>query len=392
MTESKKAKEQLITELASNLVDLLLVDHSIKTKPVEEAFRSVPRHLFVDRYYNKDRLVKVDAQNPTPAQLRRIYSNDALVSHRRRRIPTSSTSQPSLVAQMLEELLLEPGQKILEIGAGTGWNAALMGHIVGLKGCVYSVDIQKDVAQRAQNHIRRLGCRNVEIVTGDGGYGYPKMAPYDKIVTTANCPEISPHWMEQLVERGALLISLRDMEGSSWCLLMRLWKRKDHLSGEVVSTPGFMVLQGDYGAALFHPNAEERLKAGRHPRSKDVPLKDLSLHPNSRRWMLDQLMFFAYLEGMSVERVGTRYILCSKGLDSVCMTDHEKTEIYGSDDSYQALEGITRRWIELGAPWRTYYTVEVWPLDIPKRKPKDGWLVKRKHSQLIFRLKKGHSQ
>ena len=75
MTESKESREQLITELASNLVGILLLDHSIRTKPVEKAFRSVPRHLFVDRYYNKDRLVKVDAQNPTPAQLRRIYSN-----------------------------------------------------------------------------------------------------------------------------------------------------------------------------------------------------------------------------------------------------------------------------------------------------------------------------
>ena len=168
MTESKKIKGQLITKLASNLVDILLVDHSIKTRPVEEAFRSVPRHLFVDRYYNKDRLVKVDAQNPTPAQLRKIYSNSALVSHRHRRVPTSSTSQPSLVAQMLEGLLLKPGQKVLEIGAGTGWNAALMGHIVGPKGRVYSVDIQKDVAQRAQNHIQRLCAKYVEIIVGDG--------------------------------------------------------------------------------------------------------------------------------------------------------------------------------------------------------------------------------
>jgi protein-L-isoaspartate(D-aspartate) O-methyltransferase len=395
MTESKESREQLTTELASNLVGILLLDHSIRTKPVEKAFRSVPRHLFVDRYYNKDRLVKVDAQNPTPAQLRRIYSNSALVSHRRRRVPTSSTSQPSLVAQMLEQLLLEPGQRVLEIGAGTGWNAALMGHIVGADGHVYGVDIQEDVAQRARNHIQRLGAKNVEIITGDGGYGYPQAAPYDRIITTANCPEISPHWMEQLVEGGALLISLRDMEGSSWCLLMRLWKRKDHLSGEVISTPGFMTLQGKYGAAVVQSSAEERLdviKAGRRPRSKAVPLAKVCPDPNFRRWVLDHLVFFTYLEGMSIERVGMRYALRSKGSESVCVTDHEKTEIYGSDAAYETLEEIARKWVQLGAPWRTHYLVEVWPLNVSKRKPKNGWLVQREHTQLIFRLKKEYTR
>ena len=391
MAKSTESKEQLIADLRDKFVDTLLVYRSIRTKPVEEAFCSVPRHLFVDRYSQDNQLVEVDSQCPTEAQLKKIYSNEALVTHLHHGVPTSSTSQPSLVADMLEQLLLEPGMKVLEIGAGTGWNAALMGHIDGPKGCVYSIDIQSDVAQRARNHIQRLGSQNVKIITCDGGYGYHKASPYDRIITTVNCPEVSPYWMEQLAEGGALLITLRDMEGSSWCLLMRLWKRKDHLKGEVLSLPGFMMLQGRYGTEVVRPSVEERLnviKAERQSCAKPAPWRRLLLPSNARKWMLDNLVFFAYLEGMSIERIGERYALRSKDSESVCVTDDEQIEIYGSDDVYQALEEITCKWIRLGAPWRTSYLVEVWPLHISKRKPKNGWLVRRQYTQLIFRLKK----
>ena len=224
MTKSEESIERLITGLAGSFADMLLVTQTIRSKPIEEAFRSIPRHLFVDRYYDyeKDRFIEVDPQSPVPDQFRKIYNNDALVSHRHRGIPTSSTSQPSLVADMLEQLLLESGMKVLEIGAGTGWNAALIGHIVAPRGSVYSIDIQEHAAQRARNHIQRIELQNVEIITGDGGYGHPESAPYDRIITTACCPEISPYWMERLAEDGALLVTLQDMEGSSWCLLLRL--------------------------------------------------------------------------------------------------------------------------------------------------------------------------
>ena len=198
-------------------IDMLIVAASWRefgfpfTKEAQEAFRSVPRHFFVDQYYGsgkKRRLIRVDPKKPTSAQLWKIYSDEALPSHRYHGAGTgpSSTSQPSLVANMLEKLQIKPGMKILEIGAGTGWNAALMGHLVGSKGRVYSIDIQSDVAKRARRHIRRLGSNNVKIITGDGGNGYRKKAPYDRIITTVACPDISPHWIDQLKEGGMLLI------------------------------------------------------------------------------------------------------------------------------------------------------------------------------------------
>ena len=106
---------------------MIIAAHGATSKSVIEAFRAVPRHLFVDQYYRIGktwRLIRVDPQHPTGAQLKTIYSDVALASHQRYGQGTSSTSQPSLVAHMLEELQISPGMLILEIGAGTGWNAA----------------------------------------------------------------------------------------------------------------------------------------------------------------------------------------------------------------------------------------------------------------------------
>jgi len=290
---------------------------------------------------------------------------------------------------MLEELHLEPGMKVLEIGAGTGWNAALMGHIVGPQGYVYSIDIQTDVARRARQHIRRQGVQNVMIITRDGGNGYQKEAPYDRIITTVACPDISPHWMDQLKEGGALLITLQDMPGESACIMARLWKQKDHLKGEVVSLPGFMVLQGKYGISAPSPREAkkrlDRIKAGRKPIKKPAPW--ICWHPRMRYWMSRELLFFANLEGMSLETTGKQYILSCKDTESVCITDDDNIEVYGSEESYLAFEAIARKWINLGAPRRNSYLVEVWPKQAVKRKPKNGWLIQRNHSQLIFRLK-----
>jgi protein-L-isoaspartate(D-aspartate) O-methyltransferase len=406
VTESTESNSQLITELMHQFMDMLIVVASDRafgfpfTKEAQEAFRSVPRHLFVDQYYDSSEetsLIRVDPENPTADQLEKVYSDQAITTHlyRGAGTGTSSTSQPSLVANMLEKLQIKPGMKVLEIGAGTGWNAALMGHLVGSDGHVYSIDIQSDVARRARRHIRRLGSKNVNIITLDGGYGYPKEAPYDRIITTVACPDISPHWIDQLKSGGLLLITLQDIPGQMACLLASLWKQNDHLSGKIIGWPYFMTLQGRYGTehgtgSVTAQQVEEQLegiKAGRKQQLKYAPWRSWPF----RRWLRQDLLFFAYLEGLSVEPTkpeveDLEYILRSKDSESICVTGEEQIELYSGDESYRVFTEITRKWIELGAPKRDSYLLEVWPKGVEKRPPKNGWLVQREHSQLIFRL------
>jgi hypothetical protein len=93
------------------------------------------------------------------------------------------------------------------------------------------------------------------------------------------------------------------------------------------------------------------------------------------------------VEPVKAEFEGMKYVLRSKDSESICVTGEEQIEVYGGDESYRVFTEITRKWIESGVPKRDSYLVEVWPKGVTKRAPKNGWLVQREHSQLIFQLK-----
>jgi len=220
MTETKR-----IDSLLRHFVDMLKATGSVRSKAIERALRATPRHRFVDRMHplgKRKRFIEVDPKHPTPRQLERIYSDEALLS---RMNPPSSTSQPSLVVQMLEALRVRPGHRVFEVGAGTGWNAALLGHLVGPEGQVVTMDIQAEVTRRARQHLKRQGVENVRVVTGDAAGGYPKGAPYDRLITTVTCPAVFPAWWEQLAPGGVMVLTVSDLPGESQCLLVRLQKR-----------------------------------------------------------------------------------------------------------------------------------------------------------------------
>ncbi len=117
---------------------------------------------------------------------------------------SSTMSQPSLVAMMLQQLRVRPHDNILEIGAGSGYNAALLGRLAH-KGHVTSVEFDAQVAELAQDNVRHAGIRNVTIVPGDGHEGYLPNAPYDRIMFTASLNEIPNTVIEQLRDPGLLL-------------------------------------------------------------------------------------------------------------------------------------------------------------------------------------------
>src|SRR5262249_35642587 len=134
------------------LVDGLRRDGALHSAAVEAAFRAVPRHLFLPG-------LPLDV----------IYRDDAIVTKREEGRGVSSSSQPAMMAIMLEQLDLRPGHRVLEIGAGTGYNAALMAHIVGEQGRVTTLDIDEDLAAAAAAHLNRAGFERVRVVCGDGG-------------------------------------------------------------------------------------------------------------------------------------------------------------------------------------------------------------------------------
>ncbi|GGX50715.1 methyltransferase, FxLD system [Streptomyces noursei] len=183
--------------LRNALVDQLQADGHARTPAVEAALRTVPRHLFVpeaplsDAYANAPVNIKYDTDGTS----------------------ISCASQPSVVALMLDQLQAQPGERILELGAGTGYNAALAGHLVGPNGHVTTIDVDDDLVEGTRAHLAAAGVTNVEALTRDGAVGHAEGAPYDRIIATVGAHGIPPAWLDQLAPGGRLVTPQR-LKGS----------------------------------------------------------------------------------------------------------------------------------------------------------------------------------
>jgi len=222
-----------INVLNQALVDELKSMGCIQTPRVEAAFQAVLRHRFIPE---------------TP--LEEVYSNRVILTKQDQNGQwISSSSEPAIMAIMLEQLDLEPGQKVLEIGAGTGYNAALMAHIVGETGQVVTVDIDDDLVEAAQAHLRVAGFDQVQVVCADGGYGYKDAAPFDRIILTVGASEIAPAWWEQLKPEGRIVLPLLLTGAMKSVAFVKV---SDHFSSISLKDCGFMPLRGDFAA--LRPN------------------------------------------------------------------------------------------------------------------------------------------
>jgi protein-L-isoaspartate(D-aspartate) O-methyltransferase len=223
------------SDLQQALVDQLKREGEIRSPRVEAAFRAVPRHLFLP-----------------DVPLSQVYSDEAIPTKHLDGRAVSSSSQPAIMAVMLEQLALEPGHRVLEIGAGTGFNAALMAQIVGDAGQVITIDIDDDIVTRAREHLSAAGIGRVQVVCCDGGFGYPEGAPYDRIILTVGAADIAPAWREQLKSDGRLVLPL-SIRGPQESVA---FERADgHLVSVSIEGCGFMMLRG----ALATRNTDEQL-------------------------------------------------------------------------------------------------------------------------------------
>ena len=214
--------------LQQAMVDQLKAAGCVQSPSVEAAFRSVPRHLFLPG-----------------VPLDQVYRNEAIATKFEGERPISSSTQPSAMTVMLEQLGLEPGQHVLEVGAGTGYNAALMALITGETGKVTAIDIDEDIVERARKRLAEAGFGRVEVICGDGGYGYADSAPYDRIILTVGAADISPAWREQLKPDGRMVIPLAILPNGRQ-LTFAFEFSDESLTSVSVTTCAFMPLRGAF--------------------------------------------------------------------------------------------------------------------------------------------------
>jgi len=175
-------KEEGLRRLWERTVKHLELEGILRDERVKEAFLKLPRYLFVEEKYRK--YAHLDEPLPIPAG--------------------QTISAPHMVAIMLQLADLEPGMDVLEVGTGSGWNAALIAELI--KGDVYTVERIPELVEFARRNLKRAGIKNVHVILGDGSGGFPPKAPYDRIIVTAGAPEVPKPLIEQLKPGGKLII------------------------------------------------------------------------------------------------------------------------------------------------------------------------------------------
>jgi len=180
------------------LVSKLKKEGRIKTVEIEQAFLEIPRETFIPEHLN------YYAYSDTPLE----------IGH------GQTISAPHMVAIMCEDLDLKEGQKILEIGSGSGYHAAIISKIIGKEGHVFSVERISSLANFAKKNLMEIGINNVDIIIGDGSIGFQEKAPYDRIYVTCAAPRIPSLLIEQLKDPGKLMVPI----GNIFCSLDLLEK------------------------------------------------------------------------------------------------------------------------------------------------------------------------
>ncbi|MEV4939902.1 methyltransferase domain-containing protein [Streptomyces zaomyceticus] len=242
------------------LVRVIEADGELTDPAWRDAFAEVPRHLFVPYYYvpgtgGYERLWSGD---PDPARrdrwLRGAYEDTAIATRVRDGDLVSSASQPSLMALMLRALDVRDGHRVLEIGAGTGYHAALLCHRLGEEH-VTTVDLDEEIAESARTHLAAAGYRPA-VIAADGARGCPERAPYDRIVATCAVPSVPYPWLAQCAAGARVLTPL-----STGLLLLRV-DDVTHAEGRFLETSAYFVaLRGVAGRVPRHgPAGDERFR------------------------------------------------------------------------------------------------------------------------------------
>jgi protein-L-isoaspartate(D-aspartate) O-methyltransferase len=384
------------------MVDRLIAGGALWSRPLIAAFRATPRHAFLDRVFQLQRKGQqwdeIITREPGPREIALVYSDRALITRLSRsgrdkrasklEVPISSSSQPSLMAQMLEDLQLGRGLTVLEVGAGTGYNAALLAHVVG-PGLVTAVDVDRETLSEAWDHLRSFPERAVVLHQADGRKGYAPAAPFDRIMVTAATPDVEPAWLEQLGAGGVLLAPLVLAPGLAF--IVRGTVRANVLVGSLTRAAYFMPLRGEDDTGLDDSDSvsplSRSLRTVRAPWAGWFDRRQFRL-----RWLSfsQALAFYGLLRGLGVHYQTmpdgqSAFGLSDPDLGSVCWLGSQEWLVSGSSGRDLA-RTLWRAFLDAGGPWPTEFTCRFSPSGGLIPATADGYVRQGPRCQQVWEL------
>ena len=194
--QSEVGSKDIVGKKCDELIQLMKKKGFLTERKIEEVIRKTPRHLFVPSEYVESAYEDI----PFPTK------------------HGQTISQPSVVAKMTEWLDVNEGQKVLEIGCGSGWQSSIISKLVGEK-TVYTIEKISEIKEFAKKNHEKAKIKNVEIIQGDGSMGLQKKAPFDRIIITAACPQVPKPLLDQLSKGGKVVAPVG--EGTQSMILMK---------------------------------------------------------------------------------------------------------------------------------------------------------------------------
>jgi protein-L-isoaspartate(D-aspartate) O-methyltransferase len=349
------------------MVDHLITEGALWSAPLITAFRQTPRHHFLHHvlvYQQRhEGWREVDTRQPGAAEIDLLYSDRALITRLGQNatgvsVPISSSSQPSLMAEMLEDLRPALGQQVLEIGAGTGYNAALLAHVVGA-GLVHSVDVDREVLAEAQQHLDDFPERGVQLHHGDGRAGWPPAAPFDRVMVTAATPDLEPAWLAQLKEGGALVAPVVFAPGMAF--VVRGVIQREVFVGQITRGAYFMPLRTEAEAPQ---DDSDKSGSGGPWLTRPAPWADWLDRQRPRLgWssVLQAVAFYGWVRGLQVRYRGSASGGAGFGVacdQAVCWFGPDDWQVNGPAGQ-ELGEAIWQAWLRAGGPWPTEFRLTV---------------------------------
>ena len=352
--------------LNNKLIDTLLTRGALSNGYIEQAFRNTLRHYFLP---GKD--------------LAAIYSNEAVVTSWSEdgKEPTSSSSQPEVMATMLDYMDAQPGQRVLEIGTGTGYNAALLASIVGSPPNVHSVDLVPEIVAQAAKNLESQGTFGIHFHCSDGWQGWPGGALYDSIIVTASSYDVAPAWFEQLRDGGRLVFPLEISTGNDRAVAFT--KSGDTLELSHHSRCGFMRMRGGYDTRVVNAIAAHARAIRRQNIEVETVPPDSNPNWSDLAFFLSLYIWPRIVTVSNPENDVNRKFIMTADRDFGRQTLLEcqsgwRIHNSASEAEAQQLKSLLHLWYEAGKPSPARLHLTAYPIPTKQGEAKEEHVFRRK--------------